>query len=119
VPWLAIGIGINLARAPKETAFPATSIAAVTGYAPARDTAVNRLVEHWDRWFARWTAEGFPPVRDTWLARAARLGDKIAARSGEMEIVGVFESLDSDGALLLREPSGALSRISAGEVFFA
>jgi biotin-(acetyl-CoA carboxylase) ligase len=31
---------------------------------------------------------------------------------------GVFEDLDQDGALLLRDPAGTLIRVTAGEVFF-
>ena len=117
--WIGVGIGVNLQHFPAGTEFPATSLAAVTGTAPSRDDAVNRLGAQWDRWFATWQDQGFPPVREAWLARAAGLGDKIWARSAETEIHGVFETLDSDGALILRTPDRKLTRITAGEVFFA
>jgi BirA family biotin operon repressor/biotin-[acetyl-CoA-carboxylase] ligase len=116
--WLAIGFGINLALHPADTEFPATSIAGLGEKPPAPRVALDCLAASWSRWYEMWFERGFEPIRDAWLARAARLGARIRARIADMEAVGVFESIDADGALILRESNGRARLISAGEVFF-
>ena len=116
--WLAIGFGINLASHPADTEFPATSIAALSEKPPAPRVALDCLAASWSKWYEVWSERGFAPIRDAWLARAARLGARIRARIADMEAVGVFEGIDAEGALILREAAGRTRRISAGEVFF-
>jgi BirA family biotin operon repressor/biotin-[acetyl-CoA-carboxylase] ligase len=116
-PSLLIGVGINLTSFPAATEFPATSVAAVTGSAPPPDAVLERLAARWEDWFAVWLTQGFSPLREAWLARAAGFGDRLTARIGERELYGVFEDMDQDGALLLRSADGAQRRITAGEVF--
>jgi BirA family biotin operon repressor/biotin-[acetyl-CoA-carboxylase] ligase len=115
---LAIGIGINLAHCPADTEFPATSIAALTGTEPEFDETLVRLAGAMAAWYEIWRGQGFAPVRAAWLARAAGLGSPIRARLEGNEMQGVFETIDDDGALLLRQASGMLTRIAAVEVFF-
>jgi len=115
---MLVGIGVNLAGAPENTPFPATSIAALTGMTPDAGEALIRLSSHFANWEARWRDEGFAPLRDAWLARAAHLGAPIRARLAKMELTGIFEDLDAEGALMLRTETGALTRVTAGEVFF-
>jgi len=115
---LAIGVGLNLAHHPQVTEFPAISIAALTGSAPDPRDGLLRLAGRMAAWYEIWNGGGFATVRTAWLARAAGLGAPIRARLQGSEMEGVFENLDEDGALLLREASGVLTRITAGDVFF-
>ena len=116
--FLAIGIGMNLAHFPLDTEFPATSLAWLgVPVPPARD-ALTQLAAHFAAWYEVWRWQGFAPIRDAWLARAANLGGRIRARLTNGEANGVFESIDETGALLLREAAGRVRTIAAGEVFF-
>jgi BirA family biotin operon repressor/biotin-[acetyl-CoA-carboxylase] ligase len=115
---LAIGVGINLARHPQETEFAATSLAALTGSAPDTDDAIQRLARQMAAWYEVWQTNGFVPVRAAWLQRAAGLRKPVRARLEGHDMEGVFEDIDQDGALLLRDAGGTLVRITAGEVFF-
>ncbi|HEX3486399.1 MAG TPA: biotin--[acetyl-CoA-carboxylase] ligase [Micropepsaceae bacterium] len=115
---LAVGIGLNLAHHPKGTEFPAISVAALMGLAPTPDDALLRLAGRVTAWYEIWRGSGFAKVRTAWLARAAGLGRPIKARLEGSEIEGMFENLDEDGALLVRQASGAIARVTAGEVFF-
>jgi BirA family transcriptional regulator, biotin operon repressor / biotin---[acetyl-CoA-carboxylase] ligase len=115
---LAIGIGINLAHHPTDTEFPAISMTALAGSVPDWDGALQRLAGAMAAWYEVWRGQGFAPVRTAWLARAAGLGRPIRARLEGSEMQGVFENLDEDGALLLRQETGTLTRVTAGEVFF-
>jgi len=66
-----------------------------------------------------WEQDGFTPIREAWLARGYGIGKSVVARLTERELAGTFVGLDDDGSLILREDSGAVHRIGAGEVFFA
>lgn len=116
-PALAIGIGINLAVHPESTEFPAISLAALGVRAPAPEVALTVLAAGFAIRYDQWRTQGFAPLRDAWLARAAGLGMRIRARLPESEHAGVFEGIDAGGALLLNE-AGRTRAIAAGEVFF-
>jgi BirA family biotin operon repressor/biotin-[acetyl-CoA-carboxylase] ligase len=116
--WLAIGIGINLAAHPEGMETPATSIKALTGSAPTPSEVLAHLAGAFAKWYEVWRAQGFSPIRDAWLVRAARLGTRIRARLTSEETSGVFEGIDETGALILRESAGRVRIIAAGEVFF-
>ena len=115
---LAIGIGINLAHYPLDTEAPSISIAAVTGYPSDLDGTLLRLASRMAAWYEVWLEQGFQVVRKAWLLRATGLGRPVRARLADGERQGVFEDLDEDGALLLRDSAGTLTRITAGDVFF-
>lgn len=116
--WLAIGFGVNLAWHPTDTEFPAISLAGLgMRHPPALDAAAC-LAGFWSKWYELWLERGFEPIRNVWLARAARLGHRIRARLANGEATGLFEGIDHTGALLLRESHERLRTISAGEVFF-
>lgn len=116
--WLSIGVGINLAHAPGEARWPATSIAEVTGRAapdPAR--ALDALAAAMDARIRQFALAGFAPIRAEWLARAARLGEVVEARLPGGTLRGVFETLDAQGAMVLR--TGASSRrVHAADIHF-
>ncbi len=117
--WLAIGIGVNLATHPDGTETPATSLKALGAPVPTADDALLSLAAHFAGWYEAWSVQGFAALRDAWLARAEGLGSRIRARLATEETSGVFEGIDDSGALILRETSGAVRHIAAGEVFFA
>lgn len=116
--WLAIGIGINLTRHPGDTEFPATSMAACGVTAPSPRDTLYRLAVAFAKWYDVWRMQGFLPVRDVWLARAAKLGERIRARLASEETSGVFEGIDETGALILRGAGGKIRLIAAGDVYF-
>lgn len=118
----AVGIGINLASSPPDSAvqFPATSLEQVPGHAPvpAPEALLVAICGRFNIWFERWAADGFEPLRAVWLASAHGMGDTIAASTGAGHIEGRFQGLDADGALVLEDAGGALRVITAGDVFF-
>jgi BirA family biotin operon repressor/biotin-[acetyl-CoA-carboxylase] ligase len=115
---LAIGVGANLAHFPEGTEFPATSLKALGARPPSADDALALLAAGFAKWYDVWKAQGFGPVRDAWLARAAGLGTRIRARLVAEEKRGMFEGLDENGALLLRDASGRLQSLPAADIFF-
>ena len=115
--FVVIGIGINLASAPRESEFPATSLAGEGGPPPASQTALEALARHFDAWARRWREDGFATLRAAWLTRAAGLGGEIRVRLETASLDGKFIDLDRDGRLVLEMADGLRHHISAGDVF--
>lgn len=114
---VVIGFGVNLAHHPDNLDRPVTSLAA---HAPAPEPQVflETLAETFARWLSRWRSEGLDPVRERWLARAHRPGTALTARLADgSNVDGLFDGLDSDGALILRLADGTARVIHAGDVF--
>ena len=118
VPWLAVGIGVNLIQAPATATFPATFLGA-HGPAPTPGEALAELAQAWETRFRVWRVGGFAAIREAWLAIAAGVGQQIEVRLPGETLQGRFETLMPDGALSLLLPTGARRAITAGEVFFA
>ena len=116
--WLAAGIGVNLAVFPEDTEFPAISLAALGAAPPAPKDALLHLAARFAKWYEVWRSAGFAPVREAWLARACGLGSRIRVRLANEEIMGVFQTIDQSGALLLGLPGGTTRAIAAGEIYF-
>jgi BirA family biotin operon repressor/biotin-[acetyl-CoA-carboxylase] ligase len=121
-PVLCIGIGVNLIAAPDPAqieagAVPPVSLLQETGLRVTPEAFLDALAPAYAAWEARFTAEGFAPLRAAWLAHAARIGQEVRARTGAETREGTFETIDARGNLVLRTHGGTLA-IPAAEVFF-
>lgn len=118
--WLAIGIGVNLGAAPDnvpDAAFAPTGLAPHAGERVDRADFLRLLASHYAAAEAQFTTHGFDPIRGEWMARAARLGDTITARTERDAITGRFDGIDGAGNLLLLTPAGQRT-IPAADIFF-
>ncbi len=119
---LSIGIGVNLAAAPavsqvEDGAVAPVSVRGVLGVHIDSEAFLHELAvayAHYERQFCDF---GFAPIRTAWLARAARLGETIRARTTREEWHGVFREVDEVGQLVLETAKGRL-HIPAADVFF-
>jgi BirA family biotin operon repressor/biotin-[acetyl-CoA-carboxylase] ligase len=117
--WLAVGCGVNLARAPEHSDRPVTAFADHMADAPpAPLVALEVLAAAMTRWRALWEREGFAPIARAWTARAHGLGEICAAHLPGETVHGTAEGLDAHGALRLRLRDGSLRLITAGDVYF-
>jgi BirA family biotin operon repressor/biotin-[acetyl-CoA-carboxylase] ligase len=117
--WLAVGIGVNLARYPTDVERPATAFAEhMAGPAPAPRDAAEILARAFETWRKVWDEDGFGAIAAAWTERAYGLGQACEAHLASGVLKGVAEGLESDGALRLRLEGGETTRITAGDVFF-
>lgn len=116
--WLAVGIGINLTEKPNEFRWPPTALADVISSPPSPDAALETLSRKFDYWLRLFENEGFHPVREAWLARAAHVGEQIEARLANETHIGIFQGLGGDGSLLLAV-DGTDVRITAADIYFS
>ncbi len=111
---LIVGIGINIASAPRETDYPATSISALTR-APRVSRVLSSLVASLDRRVELWTRGGFAAIRQEWIDHAYGVGGQVTASNG---ISGTFTGLDETGAIIIAA-DGEWHRLSSGSVRFS
>jgi BirA family biotin operon repressor/biotin-[acetyl-CoA-carboxylase] ligase len=120
--YLAIGIGVNLVHAPARQDLEGGAVAPVslmseTGALLEPVEFLELLAPAFAKREAQFTTYGFAPIREAWLARAARLGEKITARVGTASQTGTFETVDEAGHLVLSTANGRQA-IPAADVFF-
>jgi BirA family biotin operon repressor/biotin-[acetyl-CoA-carboxylase] ligase len=106
--WAVLGIGLNVGTEefPPELAETATSLR-LAGVSLSVDETLARLLEAFDRWLARPTAE----VLAAWRERDALLGAEVRWADGS----GVGRGVDETGALLVETADGEVT-LQAGEV---
>ncbi|WP_204114792.1 biotin--[acetyl-CoA-carboxylase] ligase [Shimia biformata] len=122
VSHIAIGIGVNLRAAPdmgevEPGATRPVSLLSETGADVDPETFLDALAPAYAHWEAQFTTYGFAPIRTAWLARAAKLGEVITARTLRDQTSGTFETVDSAGNLVLNTAKGRVA-IPAAEIFF-
>lgn len=113
---LVIGVGVNLAEAPDG----ATSLRDFISQPPSPEDFLERFLVSLSYQMNKMETEGFSALRENWLSRAMGLGEKIRVRLPHECFEGIFEGLESDGALRIRiEGQKDVRVIRSGEVFFS
>jgi BirA family biotin operon repressor/biotin-[acetyl-CoA-carboxylase] ligase len=116
--WVIVGTGVNIVSSPRETPYPATSLAE-QGFAAITPRALLGAYLHaLDHWLRQWREAGFANVRAAWCARGFGLGERIRLRLDREELLGRFVDVTPGGALLLDLDSGGRREIAAGDVFY-
>lgn len=111
-----LGVGINIGASMSDLPDGATSLRVAAGSAPDRDDLLAVLLDRIDRGYAAFITSGGYPDLSGWTDRAALLGEEVMIRDGTTTHQGVFAAIDGDGALLLRDHTGHLIRIVAGDL---
>ena len=113
-----VGIGVNVNHTPED--FPpelrekAASLRSITGRPWDRQEAAAAILKSLDRlWPA--IAGDFAYLVAAARKRSCLEGRQVEIRIGQLVLRGCAESLDDEGALLLREPDGKLTAVSTGE----
>jgi BirA family transcriptional regulator, biotin operon repressor / biotin---[acetyl-CoA-carboxylase] ligase len=115
---LGIGVDVNLdaGELPMELRKTATSLKIETGEMISRAELAVAILRALDEDYARICAGKFAAVADEWEAHCATIGKNVTVHIGDRKIRGRAESLDDDGALLIRTEHGHLERIIGGDV---
>jgi BirA family transcriptional regulator, biotin operon repressor / biotin---[acetyl-CoA-carboxylase] ligase len=74
------------------------------------------MLRELDRDYERTRSNRFEELADEWEARCTTIGRMVTIQMGPRQLRGRAESLDADGALLLRTEHGHLERVVGGDV---
>ncbi len=115
---LGIGVDVNLEASefPPDLRKIATSLRIETGQPIDRAELAVTILRELDRDYARILAGEFEVVAEQWQEHCTTIGKNVSIQMGPRIIRGRAESLDADGALLLRTEHGHLERIVGGDV---
>jgi BirA family transcriptional regulator, biotin operon repressor / biotin---[acetyl-CoA-carboxylase] ligase len=115
---LGIGVDVNLSVSefPADVRKVATSLRAELGKPVLRAELATAILRELDQDYARICGGHFAEVADEWEERCTTIGQQVTISIGERKIRGRAESLDDDGALLVRTEHGRLERIIGGDV---
>ncbi|HEY0550201.1 MAG TPA: biotin--[acetyl-CoA-carboxylase] ligase [Verrucomicrobiae bacterium] len=113
---IGIGVDVNIKQFPADLADSATSLAAAAGKNFIRAEIAAAILKELDADYARIARGEFSALAEEWEQQCITLGRRVQIHIGERTIAGRAESLDGDGALLLRTDYGHLERIVGGDV---
>ena len=115
---LGIGVDVNLGanEFPAELRKTATSLRIEAGRAISRPELATTVLRELDHDYVRVSGNIFAVVADEWEAHCTTIGRAVTIEAGGRRVRGRAESLDDDGALLLRTEHGHLERITGGDV---
>jgi BirA family biotin operon repressor/biotin-[acetyl-CoA-carboxylase] ligase len=115
---LGIGVDVNLTAAefPAELRKIATSLKIEAGKSIIRADLAVRILRELDADYARVCNGQFESIADEWEEHSCTIGQPVTIHAGDRKMHGRAESLDDDGALLLRTEHGRLERVTGGDV---
>lgn len=121
INFVILGIGVNLnmtvAQLPDDLRTPATSLLQEQRRPVCRALFAATMLNELDRLYHDFLLQGFDPVRDEWQQRCNANGREVSVSDGGAELLrGMFRGIDSDGAMLVGLPDGAVERILSGDV---
>jgi len=118
---LGIGVDVNQGATefPAELRKLATSLKIEAGIPFSRPELAVEILRELDRDYARVSAGKFESIAAEWEEHCETIGRSVTIQLGDRRIRGRAESLDDDGALLLRTEHGQLERITGGDVSIA
>ncbi|HEV7278121.1 MAG TPA: biotin--[acetyl-CoA-carboxylase] ligase [Devosiaceae bacterium] len=115
---VVVGFGINIAAAPQDLPYPATSLRQLGSDATAA-AVFAALSDCWVDCIGTWDdGRGAGDILAAWRQTAAGIGAEIAVRRDGDVIRGIFETIDDSGRLIVRGPDNTRIPITAGDVHF-
>jgi BirA family biotin operon repressor/biotin-[acetyl-CoA-carboxylase] ligase len=115
-----IGIGINVNM--EADAFPedirkiVTSIKVQTGVTHSRTEIVSEILNEMGNWYKFIKKLCKTKIISEWRRLTSTLGREVTVAVGKETFSGLAESMDDDGILILRLPSGKKKRIYSGDL---
>ncbi len=118
IEWAIIGCGVNVSAAPpsERLRYPATSLVAASGRPVSRLELLRALLRRLDAWHARLARGERDGLFAAWRGRLSTIGQEVLVETPGGPVRGLAEDVDARGSLLVREATGALRTVSAGDV---
>jgi BirA family biotin operon repressor/biotin-[acetyl-CoA-carboxylase] ligase len=112
---IGIGLNVNMGSA-GHIDQPATSLLLETGKRHAVDKLLDSLLSTLSVRLEEWNAGGFAGIRRQWEANVPNIGQEVTVWDGDQMRTGLLAGFGSRGELLLRDISGTVSPVWAGDL---
>ena len=116
IPGIGIDVNQDVSEFPAELRKIATSLKIETGEAIPRAALATAVLQELDKDYFRACTGKFSEIAEEWVEHCGTIGKDVTVRIGDRAVRGCAESLDDDGALILRTEHGRLQRITGGDV---
>ncbi len=117
--WAVIGSGINVNWQPTDDPTinqAATSLASECGHEIDRASLLRAILHSYDRHYLNLRSGRREALRQAWLDRLTTLGKAVEIELSTHSFVGVAEAVDQHGGLQVRDNTGQLQTVYAGDV---
>jgi BirA family transcriptional regulator, biotin operon repressor / biotin---[acetyl-CoA-carboxylase] ligase len=116
VRYVVLGIGLNVNQQaedlPPELRATATSLRLASGRVCERAELAVAILRALDTGYARLRRGDFGSLAEEWESACTTIGREVTIRAGDRRLRGRAESLDPDGALLVRSEYGHLEPVT-------
>lgn len=120
IAFAVIGIGINInvdiEDFPEEVRQIATSVKREIGSQFSRTDIVIEVIKELNRWYEVFLRDGKKDILAEWRDCSSTLGRKVKVTIGNSVLIGIAESIDQEGLLILKLPDGSFTKVDAGDV---
>jgi BirA family biotin operon repressor/biotin-[acetyl-CoA-carboxylase] ligase len=116
VKFVIIGIGINVNTPESLLPSQATSLKEKLGKRISRVELMKTILENMDKEYILSGRDGFKSIITKWRKLSATLGHRVRVHFHHEYIEGNALDIDEQGALLVKKDSGAIQRITAGDI---
>jgi len=113
--FVILGIGVNINSNPTQTLFPSTNI---KNFSCEISTSkmLEFFLEEFENLYENWLNFGFKNIRNLWHKNAYNLNSKININLGDSKIEGVFQEIDEEGNIVIKNHNNETKKISFGDV---
>ncbi len=120
IHYVILGVGINVHRhtghVEGDLAGKAAALDEFMGVPVKRAPLLGAILESLEQCYKTWLDRGFDEIRSEIRSLSSTLGRRVEVLAPDGSVAGVAVDIDSRGALVVREPKGALRKIYAGDV---
>ena len=116
IRFVVIGIGLNVNNDKKSLISGATSLKEERKESTDRIILLKKLLEKLDSNYRDFPKESHRKVTEKWRCLSFTLGKRVKIISHHKQLEGVAVDIDVDGGLLLRNDSGLVQKVMAGDV---
>jgi BirA family biotin operon repressor/biotin-[acetyl-CoA-carboxylase] ligase len=115
---LVVGLGLNVNNPgfPPPLDLTATSLAQATGALCSRCSILQAWLEEFEDLYGLFLNREFKVILQEWREYNVTLGGMVTVRQGPRIVSGLALEVAEDGALLLRQESGEVVRVTSGEI---
>ena len=113
--FVILGIGVNINSNPTQTLFPSTNIKKFFCEISA-SKMLEFFLEEFEDLYENWLNFGFKNIRNLWHKNAYNLNSQIRINLGNSYAEGIFQEIDEEGNLVIKNHNNETKKISFGDV---
>jgi BirA family biotin operon repressor/biotin-[acetyl-CoA-carboxylase] ligase len=113
--FVILGIGVNINSNPSQTLFPSSNIKNFSCEISS-SKMLEFFLEEFENLYENWLNFGFQNIRNLWQKNAYNLNCKININLGESRADGIFQEIDEEGNIIIKNHNNEITKISFGDV---